>query len=1485
MADLIELLIKLSGDKEVINSLEKVDNLKKALQKEKINLQIEKNKDLDKEIVRVRQEIHDLQQLAKAGIISDTDKARLKDLQSELDQLRINAANSSNQIGEITNGINAATTVQKELTEEARQQAAAEAEAAAQVDAMAQAAERAESRFQAVLNVIDGIATAISGAASLIGGVNSFGQGIWDTIEGAGGLFSTSLIDRALDTVISQTVQRASDNLDKAIERYDIMSTFTDYMTLMGISPEDADASLARINQSILGLPIGLDEAAYRLRRYQMFMGDLGQATNFTIGIQRAILAGGANEQMRSQAYNQIERLLSTGELTNKRQWISLMTGLGVSSQFIAEQLGYEGWGGKELAAALYSNKISVEEFLGAITDLGKGTSEAAQHLNAALEIQKGTVQAWLANIDFAFTRGNANTLGALNTMLTVETGVSVTGYMEAFRDKINEAYIEIQEWIYSHPESFEVTFDALDSLGNSLSKFNLGEIAAGALDHAATFIEGISGAINTLDTERTESFVAFAASVAKPIATIAKQSGDFGVAMGVVEEFEDHDWGRIFEKLAESVNNIADVVSALLDAVPNEMLDDILVFSVTTGPLLVTVLNSIATALKGVGTGLAYLFENPWLGYLLAPVAGVGLGALLTKLGGYYGAEAMSSLYDIDLLNTGNAESDDISSRIAQRQAIYAKAIEALDSQSGRMQSSLERIRELNDAAIGGDKEAMIALSANVDRFNALFPDYALNLDRTTGLLDKNSRAALRNADAYVQAYERETKGDLLQNRLAEIDEDIESAKAQFKKQQELAAVAKSYFDNQYEIAAGAAAFDHDEMLPLSRYGYKYLLGDVEFLRQQYNEADEKAVALKAQVQELNDERTEVLAELMYGYLGPEAAVQYRSAVNAISRSSKSNQALLDAKTRRDYAASVTDYYAKRLQKTLDEYNIGRNARSLTWDDQNWLFERNLGEEFERDLRSFLEFKDQLPGLYNEYIALEEQQSQYSDSTEEAEQAVADLTDRLFEAMGIANDAADAQDNMAESSARAAEALAQQTQAVEELVASYSELRQASYDAMHTALSSFEEIKPPDKDYDFVGAVTANAQLAEEYNQAAVGFANEMLRLRDEGVVDGNLVNFINDIRKTGDMHKLVQAWEQYQSGGLEGLADLYGASLTSASNAADVNAFMDALQSDDMSTLLAVITGDIPIPEGLGSNLIDSLNEAIDMYEQLIDYGYDPEQGFLKMLNPKEEEQAYDYLDEFHQAMEDLFGIGEDADEDTANGIWGYLNKSIQETVEEQIPNLVDALDKAKKPVQDFDGEVESVAKNQEEASSKTDDHTQSVGELQSAVQEALPHVMSISSEYATLAANANSAAEAVAALSEAVQAVPSISWSFDIPSIPSATPSVAPSFFASGGLVDGNYIGKDNVPAMLMPGEFVVRRKAAQLLGKNFLQNLNSMNIPAAVDALMRGVNLPMAHGIVAYDNRRYSDNHATINQNIVTNNPAFTYRRASRFVGAL
>lgn len=419
-----------------------------------------------------------------------------------------------------------------------------------------------------------------------------------------------------------------------ALNRADILNTFSSYMSLAGVQREAAQEALNRVDLSIRGLPIGLDEAAQRLRRYQMFLGDIGNATDLTIGVQKAITAGGASESMRQMAYLQLDRLITTGKLSTQRQWNSLIQGMGVSVRFLAQELGHGELNASEFVEALRTGAIPAQTFLRALMDLGKGTSEAGQKLDQALGIYKTTYESWLNNIQFAAKRGMANVINSLSDALESGTGRTTIQYMRVIRDTMNDTFSSASEFI--RDGNLQPIFNSVGGLIESAKGLSAGEFGRSAVRYFAESIDLLSTALNKMDGSKISRFMAFASTIAGPLGKLfSAVSSGAPALMGVFQRFENYDFTGLVDSIVDRGKELSSFVESLLNLFSDNTMNSLLSFGLVWGKPLAATLQSIASALMffgapGVRAGIAslgsFLFTTP------AGLAALGGGAILSQ-------------------------------------------------------------------------------------------------------------------------------------------------------------------------------------------------------------------------------------------------------------------------------------------------------------------------------------------------------------------------------------------------------------------------------------------------------------------------------------------------------------------------------------------------------------------------------------------------------------------------------------------------------------------------------------------------------------------------------------------------------------------------------------------------------------------------------------------------------------------------------------
>lgn len=715
MADRVELIIHLSGDKTAYQSLLNLQRAVDSLKHTKVDLRIDQTQ-LRREIMETIADLKDL----KRALGEDYKEApeykeaadRLRDLKSAYD----------------------------EVTQKIREYGAA-------IAAGRQDSQDWEASLRSQADAVRTLGEALAAIGDVSQWTHDFAVGIGNAFTSMGDLFSSNIFDWAGRKLTYMATENIIGDFSRIVSRYDIMSTFTRYLGLMGVTADDAASALQRVNDSILGLPIGLDESAQRLRRYQMYLGDLDAATNLTIGLQNAIFAGGASEQMRTTTLYQIDRLLAVGKLNTTRQWNALLQGLGVSVRYIAEELGYAIDDVSDFASMVSSGAISTDQFLSALMRLGEGTSAASQKLTAALDIYKSTIESWLSNIQFAAVRGGETVLKSLEMMLQDATGQGIVGYLRDTRDAMNDLYKGVGTWIMSNPQSFTKNIDALENLMSAIQRFSASNVAVMIFDNLARGINLLANEMNRLPKEDVEEFFAFATTLAGPLGAVfsAASSGAAGL-IGVFQRFRDFDFEGLIRKIITQIDRLASAIEFLLGLIPDGMMGDLLAFGLVWGKPIADVLGTVSAGVLTLATNLSVLTAtSPAAAAALTNLA--GSLATIAPLIGVAGVAAGITAVNIA---TPRWEHEEVLKKVRDQYGFTAEDdtrveqsaenLEEYNKQLEKLKKSLadatpEEVEKIKQAIVDLSEAEKAAAEAAIEENSKLIQSY---LDRQTAIEDE---------------------------------------------------------------------------------------------------------------------------------------------------------------------------------------------------------------------------------------------------------------------------------------------------------------------------------------------------------------------------------------------------------------------------------------------------------------------------------------------------------------------------------------------------------------------------------------------------------------------------------------------------------------------------------------------------------------------------------------------------------------------------
>lgn len=725
----------------------------------------------------------------------------------------------------------------------------------------------AAERLASGLEVAAGVA---SGLSSVFSGLGDFGGMFADAFGGMASIFDFDAAGTAKRYLTAMATRAVTSQIGGILERYDIMNTFVPYMELAGVDAATAQASLNAVDLSIRGIPIGLDEAAFRLRKYQMYMGDIERATNFTIGIQKAITAGGASEQMKTTAYTQIDRLLATGKLGQSRQWLSLFNGLGVSLKFLREELNLDPTADlKTVAADLASGTIATEDFIRAIERLADNPG-----LDQAIGIYKGTIEAWRSNINNAIKRGGQNILENVNSVLENIYDQGITGFMKNVRDGIDTVSKDAGEYIQNNPQHFQTIGDAIGGLISRFTSLDGGRFVDNLVGHISGIADGVGRIFDSMPPNFIEDFTAFATTWAGPMATLMKaaQSG-LGVVLGVFDRMQGFDMPGLMKKISDQIWNMSDAVAKILGVIPDGMLGDLMAFGLVWGRPLASVLGSISSALKDMATvaaagtfssasgifGQLYWLVSQAPGLFAAAGAVAALGFALKSINDTRienGAElfgldevdnlvqSMSTLDDdfgkaVDDFNTNI---DEIRKRGEETQAVLDKIFETDE----KIRNARDN-RELNDLY-----EQQVQ---NLMELEALQSDINLEMDAAGRI--QNAEAIREEASAYAELATAKAEAQAVESMMSTTMETKITAQTNIDTlRRERSRLQQQVIDAQKEldsyVANGQAYKDENgKLIPYYDFGLGTRIAELEYGIEQTSDKIYGSEGINAQIRE----------------------------------------------------------------------------------------------------------------------------------------------------------------------------------------------------------------------------------------------------------------------------------------------------------------------------------------------------------------------------------------------------------------------------------------------------------------------------------------------------------------------------------------------------------------------------------------------------------------------------------------------------------
>lgn len=376
-----------------------------------------------------------------------------------------------------------------------------------------------------------------------LGACELFGDRVKSIVAGVG-----------VTKVIGATMNVLSSSFDGAINRFDTMQSYPKVMKSLGFEVEQSQKSVAKLNQSVQGLPTSLADVVTTSKSLAAVTGNIDKATDTTIALNHAFLASGSSSEDASRGLQQYSQMLAKGTV-DMQSWRTLQETMAPALTKVAKKLGIASGNANELYDALQNGTITFDQFNDAMIECDTETGGFA---DTALEASKG-IKTSMTNIKSAVQNLEQGFMSAMNNMMKSKAMGGLVDNLEKIKSKIYDFRNSIME-----TKDDGLTWDFKPGVMKNVSKAMdwLADRANNAKAMVQQFYDGF------MKTDAVQNAIKMFDKIKDAIGNL-------------MDKLQD---SKVFEQLGQDIGNIIakveDVTGKIADFVANLKTEDIKKFA-----------------------------------------------------------------------------------------------------------------------------------------------------------------------------------------------------------------------------------------------------------------------------------------------------------------------------------------------------------------------------------------------------------------------------------------------------------------------------------------------------------------------------------------------------------------------------------------------------------------------------------------------------------------------------------------------------------------------------------------------------------------------------------------------------------------------------------------------------------------------------------------------------------------------------------------
>ena len=209
---------------------------------------------------------------------------------------------------------------------------------------------------------------------------------------------------------IQKVTSALKEQIGAAISRVDTINAYTKTMENLGYGSEEVSESMVKLKEGILGLPTTLPGIVSMQQQFAALSGNLGEATDLTLALNNATLAGGQGQEVANSALEQWYQIIANGK-PDLQAWKIINSAMPAQMNQIAQSVMGAGAKSQELFEAWQNGTVTTEQVTQALIMLNKNGGVGLESFEKQAKDSSGGIQTSMDNIKTAIATGIANVI------------------------------------------------------------------------------------------------------------------------------------------------------------------------------------------------------------------------------------------------------------------------------------------------------------------------------------------------------------------------------------------------------------------------------------------------------------------------------------------------------------------------------------------------------------------------------------------------------------------------------------------------------------------------------------------------------------------------------------------------------------------------------------------------------------------------------------------------------------------------------------------------------------------------------------------------------------------------------------------------------------------------------------------------------------------------------------------------------------------